>query len=209
MSDSMDGTPLAQDNRTLISNLDRLHTTVMGTERIKRNLNIETDAVAYCKALILKRNCVIYQQGKNWYCGVDGVRITIHARSYTIITAHTERAASNVLRFMENSSAVCAAEAERMAGILLFSKEPGELCFLAVDPACRRQHIAQKLVSFMLTQMEEGKDISLITYQESDPNGQAARAFYKRLGFSESRLTEEFGHPAQEFVLKRQTTGQT
>ena len=54
MSDSMDGTPLAQDNRTLISNLDRLHTTVMGTERIKRNLNIETDAVAYCKALILK-----------------------------------------------------------------------------------------------------------------------------------------------------------
>ena len=75
--------------------------------------------------------------------------------------------------------------------------------------SCRRQHIAQKLVSFMLTQMEEGKDISLITYQESDPNGQAARAFYKRLGFSESRLTEEFGHPAQEFVLKRQTTGQT
>ena len=73
MSDSMDGTPLAQDNRTLISNLDRLHTTVMGTERIKRNLNIETDAVAYCKALILKRNCVIYQQGKNWYCGVGCV----------------------------------------------------------------------------------------------------------------------------------------
>ena len=63
--------------------------------------------------------------------------------------------------------------------------------------------------AFMLTQMEEGKDISRITYQESDPNGQAARAFYKRLGFSESRLTEEFGHPAQEFVLKRQTTGQT
>ena len=116
---------------------------------------------------------------------------------------------ATVLRFMENSSAVCAAEAERMAGILLFSKEPGELCFLAVDPACRRQHIAQKLVSFMLTQMEEGKDISLITYQERDTNGQAARAFYKRLGFSESRLTEEFGHPAQEFVLKRQTTGQT
>ena len=60
-----------------------------------------------------------------------------------------------------------------------------------------------------LPETEEGKDISLITYQESDPNGQAARAFYKRLGFSESRLTEEFGHPAQEFVLKRQTTGQT
>lgn len=68
---------------------------------------------------------------------------------------------ATVLRFMENSSAVCAAEADRMAGILLFSKEPGELCFLAVDPACRRQHIAQKLVSFMLTQMEEGKDFQV------------------------------------------------
>ena len=68
---------------------------------------------------------------------------------------------ATVLRFMENSSAVCAAEADRMAGILLFSKEPGELCFLAVDPACRRQHVAQKLVSFMLTQMEEGKDFQV------------------------------------------------
>ena len=85
----MDGTPLAQDNRTLISNLDRLHTTVMGTERIKRNLNIETDAVAYCKALILKRNCVIYQQGKNWYCEIGGMKITVNSYSYTIITAHT------------------------------------------------------------------------------------------------------------------------
>lgn len=113
-----------------------------------------------------------------------------------------------VLGFMENSSAVCAAEADRMVGILLFSRDPAELCFLAVDPDCRRQHIAQKLVTFMLTQIEDGKDISLITYQEDDPNGQAARAFYKHLGFSEGRLTEEFGHPAQEFVLKRQATGQ-
>lgn len=108
-----------------------------------------------------------------------------------------------VLRFMENSSAICAVEDGQIAGILLFSKEASELCFLAVNPAYRRQHIAQKLVTFMLTQLDAGKDISLITYQEGDPNGQAARALYKRLGFSEGRLTEEFGHPAQEFILKR------
>lgn len=116
---------------------------------------------------------------------------------------------TTVLRFMENSSAICAVENGQIVGILLFSREASELCFLAVDPAYRRQHIAQKMVTSMLTQMEEGKDVSLITYQEGDPNGQAARAFYMRLGFSEGRLTEEFGHPAQEFILKRKTTGQT
>ena len=36
-----------------------------------------------------------------------------------------------------------------------------------------------------------------------DPNGIAARAFYKRLGFSEGNLTEEFDCPVQEFILKR------
>ena len=87
--------------------------------------------------------------------------------------------------------------------ILLFSRESSMLCFLAVDPSCRRQHIARKMVHFMLPLMEEGRDIIVTTYREGDPNGAAARAFYKRLGFAEGRLTEEFGSPVQEFVLKR------
>ncbi|MDY4168239.1 MAG: GNAT family N-acetyltransferase [Fournierella sp.] len=114
---------------------------------------------------------------------------------------------ATVLNFMENFSAVCAAEGERILGALLFSKENSMLCFLAVDPACRRQHIAQKLVHHMLTQMEEDKDITVTTYREGNPNG-AARAFYKHLGFSEGRLGEEFGCPVQEFVLKRPAAGQ-
>lgn len=115
---------------------------------------------------------------------------------------------ATVLDFMRNSAAVCAAEGERILGALLFSKENSMLCFLAVDPACRRQHIAQKLVSFMLTQMEEEKDITVTTYREGDPNGAAARAFYKHLGFSEGRLGEEFGCPVQEFILKCPPAGQ-
>lgn len=113
-----------------------------------------------------------------------------------------------VLDFMRNSAAVCAVEGERILGALLFSKENGMLCFLAVGPACRRQHIAQKLVRYMLTQMEEGKNITVTTYREDDPNGAAARAFYKNLGFSEGRLGEEFGCPVQEFVWKRPAAGQ-
>lgn len=115
---------------------------------------------------------------------------------------------ATVLDFMRNSAAVCAVEGERILGALLFSKENSMLCFLAVDPACRRQHMAQKLVHHMLTQMEEGKDITVTTYREGDPNGVAARAFYKYLGFSEGRLDEEFGCPVQEFVWKRPAAGQ-
>lgn len=115
---------------------------------------------------------------------------------------------ATVLNFMENFSAVCAVEGERILGALLFSKENSMLCFLTVDPACRRQHIAQKLVRYMLTQMEEGKDITVTTYREDDPNGAAARAFYKHLGFSEGRLGEEFGCPVQEFVWKCPAAGQ-
>lgn len=55
----------------------------------------------------------------------------------------------------------------------------------------------------MLTQMEAGKDVTVTTYREGDPNGIAAHAFYKCLAFSKGKLTEEFGCPVQEFVLKR------
>ena len=108
---------------------------------------------------------------------------------------------ATVLQFIQASSAICALEAGRVVGALLFSKENGILCFLAVDPAYRRQHIARQMVDFMLTQMERGKAITFTTYREGDPNGVAARAFYKRLGFCEGRLTEEFGCPVQEFIL--------
>lgn len=110
---------------------------------------------------------------------------------------------ATVLQFVQSSSAICAVDAGHVVGTLLFSKENRMLCFLAVDPSRRRQHIARQMVAFMLTQMEEEKDITVTTYREGAPNGIAARAFYKRLGFSEGKLTEEFGCPVQEFVLKR------
>lgn len=78
------------DSELLIDNIDKVHTTEMGLERIKRNLRLDSaDVVGYCKNLILNRNCRIYKQGKNWYCEIDNVRITVNSFSYTIITAHT------------------------------------------------------------------------------------------------------------------------
>lgn len=78
-----------EDKKTLLENTDKIHTTKMGVDRIKRNLKLDTDdAVAYCKNKVLDENCNIYRQGKNWYCEIDNIRITINAYSYTIITAH-------------------------------------------------------------------------------------------------------------------------
>ncbi len=73
----------------LLSNIDKVHTTEMGADRIKKNLNLDThDVIEYCKSKVLDKNCNIYKQGKNWYCEIDNIKITINSYSYTIITAH-------------------------------------------------------------------------------------------------------------------------
>ena len=74
---------------SLVENIDKLHTTEMGIERIKRNLQIETDdVVQWCKVHILDKNAAIERIGKNWYATINNCKITINAHSYTIITAH-------------------------------------------------------------------------------------------------------------------------
>ena len=72
----------------LISNIDKLHTTKMGIDRIKRNIGIDEDVVSYCKNKILDKRCNIYKKGKNYYCEIDNIRITVNSYSYTIITCH-------------------------------------------------------------------------------------------------------------------------
>lgn len=108
-----------------------------------------------------------------------------------------------VLEFMESGGAICAKEQKEVVGALLFSREHSMLCFLAVDARRRRNHIAEKMVACMLTKMDPHSDILVTTYREDVPEGAAARAFYQRMGFTPGRLTEEFGSPVQEFVLKR------
>lgn len=81
-----------ESKEILLSNIDKLHTTEIGIDRIKRNLKINTEnVVKYCKKKILDNNCNIYKQGKNWYCEVDNIIITVNSYSYTIITVHTKK----------------------------------------------------------------------------------------------------------------------
>ena len=73
----------------LIRNIDKLHTTALGAVRIRRNCSIaDGDVVAWCRARLLAEGARLEKRGKNWYAAAEGVEITIHARSYTIITAH-------------------------------------------------------------------------------------------------------------------------
>ncbi len=76
----------------LLRNLDKVHTTEMGVDRIKRNIEVDVDdIVAYCIDKIKQENAVIEKKGKNYYVSVDGIIITVNASSYTIITAHKEK----------------------------------------------------------------------------------------------------------------------
>lgn len=76
-------------NIVLLENLDNLHTTELGAERIKKNLKINVeDVVQFCREIISDENCRIYKQGKNWYCELGNIELTVNSYSYTIITAH-------------------------------------------------------------------------------------------------------------------------
>lgn len=68
--------------------ISKLHTTKLGVERIKRNLKINEDVVNYIKNKILDKNCIITKKGKNYYCEIDNIIITVNSYNYCIITAH-------------------------------------------------------------------------------------------------------------------------
>ncbi len=73
----------------LLNNLNNIHTTKMGVDRIKKNLNLkDIDVVEYCKNIIKDKNCNIYKKGKNYYCELKNIILTINSYSYTIITGH-------------------------------------------------------------------------------------------------------------------------
>ena len=70
----------------LILNINKIHTTTLGIKRIENNLGIKCD-MNYLKDKIIKSDCV-YKKGKNYYCEIDNIKLTININNYCIITAH-------------------------------------------------------------------------------------------------------------------------
>lgn len=85
----------ASEKSVLLLNSDKIHTTKMGVDRIRRNLALNTEEVAdvvlYCKQKMQDEMCVVHRRGKNYYCTIGGITITVNAHSFTIITAHKEK----------------------------------------------------------------------------------------------------------------------
>ena len=75
----------------LLINFDKMHTTELGIERIRKNLSLDDqDVVTWCKHKIKDAKDII-RKGKNWYVHIDGIIITVNAHSFTIITAHIDK----------------------------------------------------------------------------------------------------------------------
>lgn len=75
----------------LLKNINKIHTTLLGDIRIKKNLKLEKniDSVEFCKEIILDKEISITHIGKNYYCLYKNIKIVINSYSFTIITAHT------------------------------------------------------------------------------------------------------------------------
>ena len=53
-----------------------------------------------------------------------------------------------------------------------------------------------------LDELDGSREITVSTFRENDEKGIAPRALYRKFGFQEGELTEEFGYPNQVFVLR-------
>ena len=108
---------------------------------------------------------------------------------------------ATVLRFMGKKQALCVKTEGNVAGVLLFSRNKNMICCLGVSQKYRRRGIASALLKTALEQLDRAKEITVSTFREEDEKGTAPRALYKKFGFVEDELIEEFGYPNQKFVL--------
>ena len=107
-----------------------------------------------------------------------------------------------VLKFMNKKQALCVQSHETVIGVLLFSRSNNMICCLAVDPDYRKQGVASILLRKALDELDRSREITVSTFRENDEKGIAPRALYRKFGFQEGELTEEFGYPNQVFVLR-------
>jgi ribosomal protein S18 acetylase RimI-like enzyme len=80
----------------------------------------------------------------------------------------------------------------RIAAALLCSKDRQEIDFLAVAPEYRRKGLAERLVETAAAQFPVKTELSVVTYREGEPLGEAARMFYTVLDFVPREITR--GH---------------
>ena len=68
------------NQEVLCKNSEKIHTTEIGIDRIKHNLDLNTqDVVDWCKKKNRDKRSSIIRKGKNWYVSIDDIIITVNA----------------------------------------------------------------------------------------------------------------------------------
>lgn len=108
-----------------------------------------------------------------------------------------------VIKNIKRHTAICAKYEGKIVGVLLFSTKQNILSCMAVHPSYRRLGIASQMIEHMMYYIDRSRDLIVTTFCENDEKGRAPRALYKKLGFIEGELCEEFNYPQQRFILPR------
>lgn len=79
---------LSDDKNKLLEELDKLHTTELGEQRIRKNLDLSVpNVIEWAKTQIRSPKAKITRDGKNYRIICDSYYITVNAGSLTLITA--------------------------------------------------------------------------------------------------------------------------
>ncbi|MEK5029550.1 MULTISPECIES: GNAT family N-acetyltransferase [unclassified Paenibacillus] len=140
------------------------------------------------------------QDVDSWMSMIEAVRSNFPGlHSEELLEGYKQTVIKNINR----RTAICAVYAGEVAGLMLFSYNAKCLSCMAVHPDHRRQGIATAMIDQMLSLFPEDTELSVTTFRANDPLGAAPRPLYKKFGFVEDELTEEFDYPHQKFVLRR------
>lgn len=113
-----------------------------------------------------------------------------------------ESAQALFLRNIRRGSVLLASIGGRTAGAVVWSPVLRRISFLAVLPEFRGRGAGSALLESALRRMPPG-DVTVETYRDGDPRGEAALALYRKFGFRPERLLTGYEIPMQILKLCR------
>ncbi|HSR03895.1 MAG TPA: GNAT family N-acetyltransferase, partial [Proteiniclasticum sp.] len=90
----------------------------------------------------------------------------------------------------------------RVLGIIGFSRSGNRISWFAVQPDSRGKGIGQRLLQTALRHLDNTKNVTVVTFTDEHPEGQAARVVYGKNGFIDSGVfMDENGN--KRCIMKR------
>ena len=90
-------------------------------------------------------------------------------------------------------------------GFICFSRTENSVTWFAVSEKYRGKGAGDHLLKTALRQLDTNKDITVNTFPADYPQGTAARALYKKYGFTEEKPIEHDGYPRCEMKCPAST----